>query len=304
MGNQLSLEIIIYNDNNKFLLLFFEIMLNPNWLNTFVTLVDTGHFTKAAEKLFMTQPGVSQHISKLEQACGHSLIRREKKSFELTEQGSLVYQYAGQLAKNEHDLLENLTFDDPYAGHYSLGCSGSLALILYPQLLNIQTKHPKLVVQLKAAPNLQILNEIQKGVIDIGIVTHITNHSRFDVQELGREQLCLVFPANIETENFSVKQLTDLGLIDHPDAEHYLSLYFAQSQESKFTNLNISDIPVSGYVNQISQILQPVAQGLGFTALPKSAIDSFSGAHKLKIYKHQKPVFESLYIVKKREVLD
>jgi DNA-binding transcriptional LysR family regulator len=37
-------------------------MLNPVWLNTFIALVDTGQFTKAAEKLFMTQPGVSQHL--------------------------------------------------------------------------------------------------------------------------------------------------------------------------------------------------------------------------------------------------
>ena len=37
-------------------------MLNPVWLETFITLVDTGHFTQTAEKLHMTQPGVSQHI--------------------------------------------------------------------------------------------------------------------------------------------------------------------------------------------------------------------------------------------------
>ena len=69
-------------------------MLNPLWLNTFKTLIDLGHFTRTAEKLHMTQPGVSQQIQKLENACGHSLIKREKKSFELTEQGRQVYEYA------------------------------------------------------------------------------------------------------------------------------------------------------------------------------------------------------------------
>ncbi|MRY60822.1 LysR family transcriptional regulator, partial [Parabacteroides distasonis] len=43
-------------------------MINPLWLNTFKTLVEVGHFTQTAEKLYMTQPGVSQHIKKLEQA--------------------------------------------------------------------------------------------------------------------------------------------------------------------------------------------------------------------------------------------
>ena len=275
-------------------------MLNPNWLNTFVTLIDTGHFTKTAEKLFMTQPGVSQHIRKLEQACGHSLIRRDKKSFELTEQGRLVYQYAGELAQNEHELLEKLTFDDPFTGEYTIACSGALALILYPKLLDLQIQHSQLVVQLKSAPNHQILNDIQLGIIDIGIVTQIPHHSLFDVQELGQEQLCLVLPANIKTDHYGGQLLTELGLINHPDAEHYLSLYFSQSQESSFSHLNISEIPVSGYVNQISQILQPVAKGLGFTVLPKSAIDSFDDSQNLKIFTPPNPVIEPLYRVKKR----
>mgnify|MGYP000016099932 FL=1 len=275
-------------------------MLNPTWLNTFVTLVDVGHFTKTAEKLFMTQPGVSQHISKLEKACGHALIRREKKSFEVTEQGRLVYQYAGRLVKNEQGLMERLAFDDPFSGDCTLACSGALALMLYPKLLDLQVQHPQLVVKLKAAPNNQILNEIQTGIIDLGIITDAPIHSLFDVVELGREQLCLVLPASVETDDYGKNLLTELGLINHPDAEHYLSLYLAQSQESDFTHLSIKEIPVTGYVNQISQILQPVAKGLGFTVLPKSAVDTFQDPQHLKILNLKKPVIETLYMVKKR----
>jgi DNA-binding transcriptional LysR family regulator len=275
-------------------------MLNPNWLKTFVTLIDIGHFTKTAEKLYMTQPGVSQHLSKLEKACGHALIHRYKKSFDITEQGFLVYQYAKQLVKNEYELLEQLDFDNPFSGDCKLACSGALALTLYPKLLSIQVQHSLLVVQLKAAPNHQILNEIQNSIIDLGIVTDIPNNSPFDVQEIGREQLCLVLPANTETEDFDGNLLTKLGLVDHPDAKHYLSLYFAQNLESNFTQLNIEQLPVTGYVNQISQILEPVAKGLGFTVLPKSAVDSFKEPRLLKIFKPQKPVIEILYMVKKR----
>jgi len=275
-------------------------MLNPTWLNTFVTLVDMGHFTKAAKKLFMTQPGVSQHISKLEKACGHSLIRREKKSFEVTEQGRLVYQYAEQLVKNEQGLMEQLAFDDPFAGNCTLACSGALALMLYPILLNLQVQYPQLVVKLKAAPNHQILNEINTGIIDLGIITDMPSYSLFDITELGREQLCLVLPSNVDTSSYNENLLTELGLIAHPDAEHYLAIYFAQSQELNFTHLSIKEIPVTGYVNQINQILDPVAKGLGFTMLPKSAVDSFHEPKKLKIFSPKKPVMQTLYIVKKR----
>jgi len=275
-------------------------MLNPNWLKTFVTLIDMGHFTKTAEKLFMTQPGVSQHISKLESACGYALILRDKKSFELTEQGRLVYQYAIALSENENALLAQLAFDDPFSGSCTLACSGALALMLYPNLLDLQVQHLGLIVKLKAAPNHQILNEIQTGIIDLGIITDVPNQGLFDVAEIGSEQLCLVLPANVEINDNSDNLLIQLGLIDHPDAEHYLSLYFAQSQESNLTHLNIEEIPISGYVNQISQILEPVAKGLGFTVLPKSAVDTFQAPEKLQILSLKQPVMQTLYMVKKR----
>lgn len=275
-------------------------MLNPVWLNTFVILINTGHFTKTAEKLFMTQPGVSQHINKLEQACGFTLIRRDKKSFELTEQGRLVYNYAEKLAINEHELIERLAFDDPYAGNCFIACSGAIALTLYPKLLDLQLKHPSLVMKLKAAPNHQILNEIQEGIIDIGIVTEAPNNRIFDIEMLGHEELCLVLPRSLDVDVEMSKLLSGIGLIAHPDLEHYLSIYFEQCQDQSLNKLDTSEIPVVGYINQISQILQPVAKGLGFTVLPRSAVESFQPAQLLKVFKPNKPVIETLHTVKKK----
>ncbi|NTS77996.1 LysR family transcriptional regulator [Catenovulum sp. SM1970] len=278
-------------------------MLNPIWLDTFITLVDTGHFTKTAEKRFMTQPGVTQHINKLEQACGYSLIERSKKQFELTEQGRLVYQYAQAQKKNEQALIEQLSFDSPYAGQCTIACSGALALGLYPALLSLQQRHADLVIRLKAAPNQQIIQEIQTGKVDIGIVTDVPNPSLFDVTKLAQEELCLVLPATIDRvfELWDIAAvLSELGLINHPDAEHYLSLYFAKSAEQSLQSLNIATLAESGFINQISQILQPVAKGVGFTVLPKSAVDCFDDHNAIQVFKPPQPVIETLYLVKKK----
>lgn len=275
------------------------VVLNPKWLTTFVALVDIGHFTQTADKLCMTQPGVSQHISKLEQVCGHQLIIREKKSIELTERGRLVYDYAKKLLVNEHELFEQLAFDNPFSGHCRIACSGALALQLYPKLLSMQVLHPKLIIELKAAPNSQILNEIQSGNIDLGIITSKTNNGLYTIQELGREQLCLVLPASNKNKS-AEDRLHHLGLINHPDAMHYLSLYVAQSTGAELNQLNIEQIPITGFVNQISQILEPVANGLGFTVLPKSVIESFRDLSLLSILKSSSPAMETLYTVQKR----
>lgn len=275
-------------------------MLNQVWLETFVTLIDTGHFTQTAEKLFMTQPGVSQHISKLEKACGHSLIKRDRKSFIITEQGRLVYDYAKKLQKGEKFLFEQLNFDDPFSGECTLACSGSLALLLYPKLLQLQKCHSSIHVNIKAAPNHQILNDIKHGLIDEGVVTNKPNESIFDYEELGQEELCLVVPQHAKSNKDRKHLLVDLGLISHPDAEHYLSLYFRQCEEQELKQLDISKIPVIGSINQIGQILEPLANGIGFTVLPKSAIDSFHTPKLLTKLKPQQPVMESLYLVCKK----
>lgn len=277
-------------------------MLNPLWLKTFVTLVDTGHFTKTAEKLFITQPGVSQHVAKLEQACGYPLIHREKRNFQLTEQGQLVYQHAVQLDRDEQRLFEQLSFDDPFAGVCRVACSGALAMRLYPHLLQHQIDSPELTVQLKAAPNHQITSEIEQGNIDIGLVTEVPNITLFDVEEFGQETLCLILPKNAEASRLPiVDALPKLGLINHPDAAHYLALYIGQNPQGEFSELNVEDIPISGYINQISQILDPVSRGLGFTLLPHSAVAPFAQPELIDIYSPSTPVIEPIFLVKKRQ---
>lgn len=160
-------------------------MLKPIWLEMFITLVDTGHFTQTAEKLYMTQPGVSQHINKLEEACGHTLIKREKKSFVITEQGRLVYNYTKGLIRGEIFPFEQLSFDDPLSGKCSIACSGLVALLLCPKLLKLQNQYPNIRINIKAAPNHQILSDIKNGHVDQEIVTDIPNESFFDFEELG-----------------------------------------------------------------------------------------------------------------------
>lgn len=275
-------------------------MLNPLWLNTFKTLVEVGHFTQTAEKLFMTQPGVSQHIRKLESACGHALITREKKNFELTEQGRLVYHYAIKVAREEAELLDNLKFDDPHSGDCTIACSGSMALYFYPLLLDLQQHYPGLNIQVEAAPNQKILNDIQAGQVDIGIVTHQPNNSLFDSEEIGEEALCLVLPKAFENQDISLELLRETGLVKHPDAEHYLSLYFDRCGDDNLKKANIAELPHSGYINQVGQILLPVSKGLGFTVLPKSAVNSFAGEDTLHIATPRIPVQETLYLVRKK----
>jgi len=64
--------------------------------------------------------------------------------------------------------------------------------------------------------------------------------------------------------------------------------------------LNIKEIPISGYINQLGQILLPVAKGLGFTVLPEVAIESFPQKHLLREYEPKHEVSEKLFAIRLR----
>ncbi|RJG40189.1 LysR family transcriptional regulator [Motilimonas pumila] len=274
-------------------------MLNPVWLHTFRTLVEVGHFTHTAEKLNMTQPGVSQHVQKLEQSCRQSLIRRINKRFELTEAGRILYDYALQHAAREQALLAQIQHDDPYQGDCRLACSGSMALWLYPQLLNLQQQHP-LQIHLEVAPNHRIISAVANGDIQLGIVTQPPIDARLSAQLLGDEPLCLVLPKRYQDKPITVELLQQCAMIAHPDLEHYLQLFLNKCGHPGFDSCHSSDFPVIGYINQIHQILQPVRQGIGATVLPLSAIKAYNHQQDLYIAPTQAPVTEALYLLQRK----
>jgi DNA-binding transcriptional LysR family regulator len=282
-------------------------MLNPIWLDTFITLVETGHFTRTAEQRFMTQPGVSQHLKKLEETCGCELGIRLGKGIQLTEQGRRVFEYAKAQQQQEQHFIASLKFDEPYEGKCIVACSGAIAQRIYPALVALQVKHPALNIHLEVAPRRTILSGITNGTFELGIVTNMPNTEDVSCTYLGEESLGLILPSshntkkgkrNIKREaNGIVETLNTLGLINHPDAVHYLQRYIKDSGEADLALINPSKLKQSGYVNQLSQILIPVSKGLGFTVLPSSTLEFVDVANELVVYKPQNDVTEPLYCV-------
>jgi DNA-binding transcriptional LysR family regulator len=275
-------------------------VLNPNWLNTFKTLVERGHFTRTAEALNMTQPGVSQHIVKLESACGFPLIRRFNKQFELTVHGRKVYQHALQCIEQESALLQELGKDEPFSGRCRIGCSGTFAWLLYPELLALQAEHPGLSVELEATPNGRVFEHIQEGILDIGLVTKLPNLKYFDSRVVGEESLVFVVPAAANVKLPIDELLLQLGVIRHPDLAHYFQTYVEQAGVPELSHLELDAISTRSYINQIHQILVPISKGIGFTVVPKSCVSLFLQRDDLHILEMEKSVEEPVYLVSKK----
>lgn len=276
-------------------------MINQKYLNTFIKLVETKHFTHTAEQLFMTQPGVTQHIKKLEKHFNTPLLARYGKQFELTLAGEKLYQTALSMRALEEQLNESINHDDATQGICSIACSGALANYLYPYFVQQQSVHPKLSVFVEAAPNQNIINDLLSNKIDLGIVTRQTEHEQLKQTLVGYEELQLVLPANADVDlaqgwNFSA--LNQLGFINHPDGLHFLEKVFSSNFTADYKGP--SSLNIKGYVNQLQQILLPVAQGVGYTILQKRAVQQFSQPQQLKVLSLTYAVQESLYLTQKR----
>lgn len=270
-------------------------MINPVFLRTFMSLVKTNHFTHTAELLNMTQPGVSQHIKKLEAQLGKPLLNRHGKTFELTTAGDSLYQYGLQQAEAQSELLNSIAGDDLHAGDCRLACSGSMAMQLYPELLNLQKRFPGLTVSVEAAPNTAIIERIRGNQSDIGIVTQPVSDPKLIQEPLGEDALCLVVPAEAES---TWQSLLKLGFIDHPDGHHYVIQLLEVNFSAEYRGMD--RIPQSGYINQLSQILLPVSLGLGFTVIPRSSLDAFPYPDRIRSATLAVPVNETVYLITKK----
>lgn len=256
-------------------------MLNAQWLETFAALCETGHFTRTAELLGMTQPGVSQHVRKLEDQLGQALISRQGKSFTLTPAGEEVLAVARARRVEEKDLRERIQSDAPDVGAASIACSGSFAMLLYPHLMALMRDSPRLMVRLEATPQDGVLKGVMTRRFDLGVVGRKPDHPRLDAVRIGEEQLCLLLPAEETPAPITFEDLEARGFIAHPDGFAYADDLFALNFPEAFRGAD--RLRVRTFVNQISQIPAPVAAGIGYTLLPRSGVDAFPFREKLRI---------------------
>ncbi|CCQ10488.1 Transcriptional regulator, LysR family [Pseudoalteromonas luteoviolacea B = ATCC 29581] len=267
-------------------------MINPVWLKTFCTLVEIGHFTRTAEKLHMTQSGVSQHIQKLEEYLKQKLIIREAKQFTLTPSGEQLFQ-RGQIVLVELDNLAGQVIDDPpFEGEVNIMSPGSIGLQLYPHLLSLQQSHRKLMINYRFAPNEDIEQAVSAAKADIGIVTEVPKSTEVKTAVLTKEPLVLVTPRDIIEPSWDALQ--NLGFINHPDGfMHAQKLFKENYPEFQY----MQQFSQSGFSNQIGLILEPVSRGLGFSVLPLNAALAFTHTEKIHIHRLANPVVQTLFLI-------
>lgn len=270
-------------------------MLNPLWIRSVVALHETGSFTRAAASLDLTQAAVSQHIRQVEERIGAIVIRRARQ-LEWTPAGHALLDYARELEAADQRLGARLSGGEALHGALSLVTPGSVGLLLYPLLLDLQREHRGLVIRHRFAPDVDVIDAVLTNRAELGIATLHPDDPRLKTVPFLEEPLELIAPAGEPVAGWT--DLERIGFIDHPDGQAMATRLLSQRFSG---NPGVRRLPVHGFSNQISLILEPVARGLGFTVLPRYAREAFGRADALQVVPGTPAVLDTLWLIHRAE---
>lgn len=190
--------------------------LNLKQLEVFVSVVENGSFTTAAEQLYLAQSTVSGHISALENELGLTLlIRTGKRKLILTEEGRKVYAHAKTILQNCADLSRELV------EHTNLEISLAASTIpmhyLLPQYLaEFYTRAPQHRVTLQEGDTETVHKMVLNGQAQLGFVGAVLNQQELQYTLLCQDELVLIAPDTPAYRALQQDHVCGNALLSHP----------------------------------------------------------------------------------------
>lgn len=138
-------------------------------LRSFIAVVESGSFTKAAEKTYTSQPTVSAHIKALEEELGVQLIARDTKNLRVTRKGQELYDCACRMLALQQSMLEKWAGEDTKS--IRIGVSTIPSAYILPSILEgFRKLYPDVSVSIHQSDSAEIEDGVEKGLYDIGMI--------------------------------------------------------------------------------------------------------------------------------------
>lgn len=166
-------------------------------LRYFVAVAEELHFGRAALRLHLAQPPLSQQIRKLEEIIGHQLFTRTSRAVRLTAAGEIFLDRARRTLRTvREDLAEARSVGRGEIGSLRVGFIGSAMLTPLPAMLGrYRRKHPKADLQLREAMSSQIMQSLLDGTVDVGFLRDGGPLPGLESETLISEPFMAVLPA-------------------------------------------------------------------------------------------------------------
>ena len=272
-------------------------------LKVFCIVAETKSFSRASEIIRLTQPAVSLQIQALEEMYGTKLFNRSGCVITLTQSGEMLYKYAKEIstlysaAEKEIGGVTGLV-----KGIISVGASSTIGNYVLPSVIaDFKRKFPKVGVHLHVGNSKNVVDFINGGTVDVGLVEGDVNKQKLIVEKLIADEMVFImspYHSLAKKSSISIMELSKEALIFREEGsgtrqaiEKYLAKHGMSQQ-----NLKISLI-----MGSTESIKTAVEEGLGTSILSKWAArkEVRYGSLKTAVFKEDKFVRDFSVVFKK-----
>ena len=240
-------------------------------LQVFRTVAAEGSFSRAAEKLYRTQPAVSLAIQLLEAELGERLIDRTGKGLLLTDAGRLILEYAQRLdhvrAEMENALAE---LRDNSAGCLSIGANESMALYLLAHIAAYRRLYPRVRVQVRRSLSSKIPPQVVDGDLEMGVISYDPQDPRVASTVIYTDHLAFIVSPKHRFASRKQVSIRDLGMerfIAHNVVSPYRSVVIRAFERHRVTlNMDV-EMPT------VETIRKLVQRNEGVAFLPRMCVE-------------------------------
>ena len=175
-----------------------------------------GNLTQAAEKLYISQPALTQQLQKLEKEIGVPLFDRSCTPIKPTYAGLYYLETIQKIVFENQQALKRIEDMDQYkSGKIILGISGVRSLQFLPMLFpDFKKQYPGIEISIHEAPALSLPSMIEKGDIDFALMLAETDHKGLSFIPLLKERVLLAVPAGYPLNTICKKSVEKQGYVD------------------------------------------------------------------------------------------
>lgn len=192
-------------------------------LRAFLLVAETENFTRAAERLGISQPSVSVQIRDLEAALGAPLFARLGQRVALTPAGRVFRQRAELVLSKLNDACQAVRqTEDLTAGHLSVGVIPPLHVPWIPRVLGrLQREHPGLALSVTEKSSPEVEHEVESGRFDVGVCILSHSSPNLTYEPLQQDSIVLLGRADgplSRRRKVSAQELSELPLVLLPES--------------------------------------------------------------------------------------
>jgi len=244
-------------------------------LNVFLAVARERSFSRAAEKLYRTQPAVSQALRRLETWAGERLLERKARGILLTDAGEVLVEYAERMLNLRAEVKKSLAdLTGLRRGKLSLGVNESSIHALLPVLARYRKKYPQVHIGIQRTFSRDIPREVLNHRIDFGVISFEPQDEKLTAVKIFRDELAFVVPPRhrlARRKSVSVKEASA-----EPFVAHIVESPFRWRVIRLFEKQRVPlHMPVE--LPTIESIKRFVQMGMGVAIVPRMCVE-----HELK----------------------